>query len=1317
METKLTAITPSYHSFVPDQILTAGQLNEFLNYFDDQDRLSRIFLSGTGLVCGFKVSYGTNPADPDTYRKVTITQGAAVTTDGDLLNLEIPVPDSSLENIDIPFVRYTNYRTFSDENAVYKPFFWKPAIGGDTQINLLELIPEGEANGEPLISSLSQADLDDKVVLLYLDNYEEDPDACTGINCENQGINNIRKLRVLLVSQADANYILSCDPMFNSHYLIQTYLNLEEVTVQRVTVNATNSQTFSALRSSYINAIQAENVVDKLRSGFTTMLQKLGMNTEATNIDAKLTALLGINATMPMMYFQYRYDLLRDIADAYNELKDIFLCSVGECCPDIHSFPKHIMLGRLIQTADDRFLHSFRHEFYESPITRCKEACPARFKHYVKRTIEMLNEFIATEIPMGAIRITPSLYRGDLSGKAIPFYYNLQLPLLNWWNFEKYKVNKQRRNLSYHTTLLDPSGAIQHPLKYNLEPYNFLRIENIQGKDFRTALEDVDRIKVDNGLAFDVKALGINISSTETINIDDYECEFEDLNLMLDAWTQEHECILGKISYYFSAFSTVVPGYNYHLENYYYPVETQFFESSPVKGPNHNVVIEKAYDKTEALGGLFVDKAIKFRGCSGSDLAVQIDQAITRLPLSKPNVGMVDATLKIPGKLLGYAYVLMDKRPIHLRDITPGLLDTIAATAESLCSTARDGITKYNRVIENEKIVMMLMSLSFEIATLCCSAEKLKLIYDEIEKRKQEILLGLNLAKFREQHTGMEHFAGTEPGGTFIMVYVQTAVGNIPAKTVVADFSLPYLCCSDCKSVNFIMPRMPASLRLSSNNFCIGTSTSPVELYAYPPDGTVKFEPAVPGITVNGNQLLIDSSIIPESMFGTTIHFTVNDQVTDATLTIYESPEFTIVRPDNPLSSGAVQFGVSFPPGVEDPGMQYLWRFGDGSTSTLKSPLHNYSLPLPGGNTITVYLTVTPANGACPVTKDVQLFFEDVSITLSESTFCSNNMTRYPFSITPAGATVNITGRGVDLIGGIYYFTPSRSGLGLITIYNNGVPVKLITVNPIPTARVIASSSEDDKLILTSDLQHADSFVWKFTHNGEIVHEPITGSDELSIPYEEFDVEPGETIDILLEATNECTTVPFRARIVRPNSFALCSAGSQSNIGELYSTFLTLAEEGSFSPVAQVIVNDIKQLYNDVIDDYPDYLSGSLNYAFGSKMSELIYRLFMEIQTVTMTGEEDNSILVKMYFNLMQFGLTVIRCQSEENFLQENISNMIALLKNELNPSSSDSLQGLGIDVNPDRENSDFLETILALRPVPSTSWNEVNDLLTFVLG
>ncbi len=55
MNTKLDNVTTQYRKFNDNQALTEGQLNEFIDYFEDQDRLSRTRLSGVGVVCGFSI--------------------------------------------------------------------------------------------------------------------------------------------------------------------------------------------------------------------------------------------------------------------------------------------------------------------------------------------------------------------------------------------------------------------------------------------------------------------------------------------------------------------------------------------------------------------------------------------------------------------------------------------------------------------------------------------------------------------------------------------------------------------------------------------------------------------------------------------------------------------------------------------------------------------------------------------------------------------------------------------------------------------------------------------------------------------------------------------------------------------------------------------------------------------------------------------------------------------------------------------------------------------------------------------------------------
>ncbi|MNJ97379.1 hypothetical protein D3C87_151240 [compost metagenome] len=972
METKLTTITPSYRSFVPDQILTAGQLNEFLNYFEDQDRLSRIFLSGVGIVCGFKIGFNANSNG-----ELVISQGAGVSTDGDFFKLSKPdTSDPELENIDISELRFTHYRAFDDSNAKYKPFFWKTINGSDVQINLWEAVPSDQVIPSDQ-TIISRPDLEKLVVLLYLESYPEDPSACTGIDCENLGIKNIRKLRVLFVSNSDAEYILSNDSIFNANYLISTYLNLDEVALQRVTVNATNSASFATLRSNYLSAIQAENTIEKLKNGFTSMLGKLGMSSEASFISNGLAQLFGNGANYPQLYFQYRYDLLRDIVNTYNELKDIFMDSICSCNPSIRSFPKHLMLGRLVPVQEDQYLKKYRHDFYKSPILKDEKNWCERFKLYVQRTIEMLSSF-NTEIGTGEIRITPSSYRSPIEDKAIPFYYGTQnfQRLLDTWNYDKYKVHKQNRNLSYHKAFLDPSGPIQFPLNYNLEPHNFLNIEGHQGYTYQVAMQQIDNLKKQYGLAFDTKALGITINVNDPINMADYACHFEDLQIMLDAWTQEHECLLGKVSKYYSAFSTIDPTQNYLVEEYIYPTVASVSTNDPeLRQSVNNVVKDNLYTAEESLGVVMLPVFDQFQGCSGNDIAIQVDRQIDRFNYGVEMKDIVEATLKGPNEVLAHAYVMMDKRPATLADVLPSVVQSVNASATNLCGAARKTFTRAVKVNLEKEVRTMLYNLAQDSTAICCSAEKLQLIYEEIERRKKDILIGLSLAKFQEQHPGMEHLAGAHQGDTFLLVYIRNAVNGIAANTVIADFTLPYLCCSDCRPVGFIMPEVVADLRLSSSKICLKAKENAIiEMYRYPTDGVVEIIPSIPGLSAVGDQLKIDSTKIPETAYGQTIHFTLNGHQTNAELTLNKATEATLIAPPNPITSLAVTFDCQLLANTNPNDFTYFWDFGDGTTATIKSPTHTYSAPI---NMAMVKLTVASVTGDdCPLTTERVLQFD-----------------------------------------------------------------------------------------------------------------------------------------------------------------------------------------------------------------------------------------------------------------------------------------------------------------------------------------------------
>ena len=655
MNTKLDNVTTQYRKFNDNQALTEGQLNEFLDYFEDQDRLSRTRLNGVGIVCGFKTSFVDSVLVPgelgktrpgpieDNSNTLAITQGAGVTTDGDLIMLRRSYTSSvAAINFNTNFYKY--YREY-DDVAEYKNF----SIGGN-QIPLLELITESEygelpkdiAVGFRLVKDIDK--LFDKIVILYLESYSNDENPCQDADCDHTGSEQISNLKVLLADPASLSGLMTegdaKDNIYRVHNAYETLFdNLPKIENKRIILDPS----IVKAKQLKIKFQEANTVVGDLSKGFDMIAATLGvsMNLGGQTLYDKLNSLLDSTRSR-LDDYQYRYDLLKDLIDTYNEIKGLLLRLNAECCPDIAAFPKHLMLGPVgakLQLGDHT---DFRHGFYNSPITTNDDENYERVMMLANRFVQKVNGF---QTYIGAIKITPSNINVRLGDKAIPYYYNVNTPLLTQWNYEKTKTDRETYNLSYHTANLAEDDFVQNPLNYNIDNNDFYRIEGHLGLPYKTALQNINDLKAKYGLGFDVIALFLKEggkpsgeeSREKTVSIDELRKQLESI-------------------------------------------------SSEISG-----------DKGDAKSTLL-------------------------------NLSRLDEKLKLLNK------------------------------AEFSKEGPSDGIT----VVKEDP-------------------------------RKSEVVTEL-LSEFLERKSGLEHMAGVEPGGTFVLIYEDETNSQ-----VLADFSLPYVCCSKGK--------------------------------------------------------------------------------------------------------------------------------------------------------------------------------------------------------------------------------------------------------------------------------------------------------------------------------------------------------------------------------------------------------------------------------------------------------------------------------------------------------------------------------------
>ncbi|WP_426474639.1 Ig-like domain-containing protein [Chryseobacterium balustinum] len=521
MNAKLNNITTQYRKFNPSQVLTEGQLNEFIDYFEDQDRLSRTRLSGVGVVCGFKSTFIDLIAQPEMMMEkapgpdtsllhtLEIKQGVGVTTDGDLVTLRQKGATSSEVTINFDVKNYKYYREYTDKFE-YKHF----RIEGQ-QEPLWELITEDEykalgtnTEGFKLLYDFRDT-IYNKVIILYLESYSNEENPCQDADCDNAGAEQVSNLKVLLADSGSVTNLIARgdakDTIYKAHNAYEELFNgLPKIEAKRVILDADVKTAFD-LKARFQNAT---DTAVKLSNGFGSIADmfKVSVNLGGQTLINKLTSLFE-NTSPRLEDYQYRYDLQKDLIDTYNEIKGLILHLDVDCCPSINSFPKHLLLGSVGAKLEVGDHNRLRHSFYNSPVTTNDDEHYERIIMLANRFVQKINRFQAY---IGPIKITPSRLDVRLGDKAIPYYYNVNKPLLTQWNFEKTKTDRETYNLSYHTTNLAVEDFVQNPLNYNIDDNDFYRIEGHLGMPFETAYQNINDLKRQYGLAFDVIVLLLN---------------------------------------------------------------------------------------------------------------------------------------------------------------------------------------------------------------------------------------------------------------------------------------------------------------------------------------------------------------------------------------------------------------------------------------------------------------------------------------------------------------------------------------------------------------------------------------------------------------------------------------------------------------------------------------------------------------------------------------------------------------------------------------------------------------------------------------
>lgn len=1077
----------NYPEFVADQLLTAANLNDLFHYLDVQERATRMNLIGVGIVCGLEVS--VNKAGTE----VTISQGCGITSEGYLVRWEEAA--------------FQNYKAYdASEDKGYPPFY-----SGSQQLPLDEL---KRAASEEGLTELSPAYLADKVALIFVELQVNDAKNCDPESCDDKGRNIQVTLRPLLIKRSDAARLGA------SGHLNSNPLTLPEIKMPRHHVPAADVFDSGDVFAGF-QQVLSEAFLNGLEENLTLAYKRLlplVKQSYATNPFQGLATDFsflhnGTITVQQLLFIQYFYDLFSDMISAYEELRQAGIKLLHLCCPDENLFPRHLLLGlvsggknagqdfRLPSGKAHNFTSGYRHYFLPSPAMGCHADMAGELRLLFKRLVLLperftipgseaafMNSFSVSRRGMvnTPIRITPSrLGPVPLSEKSIPFYYNAAAgadKLYENWNFQRSHQGSAGRILSYHAADYNKNkeAEILQPLQYDLEPYNFLRIEGHVGHSFTTALATINQIRDANRLPFDVVALSADIrilreqlaaiatgtnKSALSAGVDSASsmlCHFQDLEALYDALAQGFLCQLCKeMKYYYEMAAFAREG-----------------NSGPATGlPGVPLLrqCDPAYRyRDNTIGALFEAFYKKL-----PPQYIEVDQFLSGAALGNATGNMSHAVTDNSAVLLGYALLYYIEKTSEILTASLGGF-SIAAFARryaDLMTVARQAKEFHQSASlgpagsDNELALAVSEDIIDHLDTLLygCKDAQFISLYNDYKLRWIYLSMLQKFGYYVKQHPGIQHKAGVTMGGTFILVYherartrtntkniflrerrapakpeeqdsvasgpgsmPQEAAGEIkagaaqewrtnsrkampdsirrldatklrtslsdrqmaimdklffkdiitrhaleeltaqlPDRIVIADFFLPYSCCSDCPPVYYVVNERkeeePVSISINPHAFCQQDSGAyPVSVS--PAGGSAAGEGLVQvngGFAFHPADVSIDAADASKEV---TLTYAQNNQQVQTTVKVYQQPSagFQIRGVITHVDPNAMIFTAenSFP-------ADYEWDFGDGQTATGQRADHRYEQ----GGAYMVQLTVT--NGPCKNTSRREVVIQE----------------------------------------------------------------------------------------------------------------------------------------------------------------------------------------------------------------------------------------------------------------------------------------------------------------------------------------------------
>ncbi|MCC6726473.1 MAG: hypothetical protein IT258_18370 [Saprospiraceae bacterium] len=807
----------AYPVFEPNQVLKDSHLNEMFRYLKEQNHLTRTNLIGIGIVCGLELTVAADSSS------ITLSKGCGVTSGGHL----IVVPDDPTTTVkgSITLSRYKEY--YLPAEIAYPAFLNKAAVKPQ-QYDIWELFPTGEPDTSPISATI----LSDKVVVLFVECKLESLKNCSPNSCDDKGQEVTITLRKLLFRKSDMDKILDEANLeadksgsLDIASKLTERIGLIDIRLRRFDVGNTNVDTADEIMAAY-RAILLEvqprtrltffkhvgTALYNAYEAYKPILQSIEeTNPFADKLGTIQSNYLTGSTNGNIVFSQYYYDFLDDIIQAYEELKCKGLELMAMCCPSENLFERYLMVGEIVGKRK-----VYRHYFRPSMAQSGQAKLAEEVRHLFQRLVLMVKQFQLPSWPVSGqpldfVKITPSKYGHFwLSQKAIPFYYNINAgvpALFERWSYELSCKGRERNNLSYNAGAYSTIPFVVNPLRYDLEPNNFFRVEGHIGRAWRPVISDLlQKIKA-NRLPIDVIAL--NADNLTVLNDPQpAHCMTNDLRIIYNAWVKEAACLWEDKIDYFTSFSyeniaiyteegggsinakasqktvaskTVGEKLDATVVN---PVQT--VGDAKLVGGLTTIDISGAVNVGEGnLGKIFIQHYNDPKVTSGAELKNRMlqdlrqDNALANLPTNQFNL-----VVGYPAELMADIY---DYTSLVTEDLDSIDIEKLELQREQVYATASEyyaGLVNYRPPVggvyfppaQQTETLAQLRSILKN-----CADARLKEIKAELDKRDQQLKEMIFFKNYVLKHPDIQHKAGVTTGGTLILVFRE------PMRTIVAS--------------------------------------------------------------------------------------------------------------------------------------------------------------------------------------------------------------------------------------------------------------------------------------------------------------------------------------------------------------------------------------------------------------------------------------------------------------------------------------------------------------------------------------------------